>query len=146
MADRAGSLMGFRVNGGPITIKVTSNDVDPEQKHNRSVRTDSGQAPRTIITQGGGILKLRGFVDPADAGMALALASVGAPGTTGQDLTAVKYLIDISESAGSRKGYTMANAKLLIAGITGQTDEGGMQEANLEIHSQDGMVYATNLT
>lgn len=145
MADRAGSLMGFRVNGGPVTIKVTRNELDPEQKHNRSVTTDASQAPRTIITQGGGILKLTGYVDPSDAGMALALAAIGAPGSA-QDLTAVKYLIDISESAGSRHGFTLGTSKLIIMNLTGQTDEGGMQEANIEVHSQAGMTYASNLT
>lgn len=146
MADRAGSLAAIRLNGGPLQVKITRHSFDPENKHNRSCPTDSGQAPRTIITQGGGILKCTGWVDPSDSGSAFLLAATGVPGTQ-QDVTAIKYIIDISVTAGSRQGYSASAGKLIVTEVTGQTDEGGMQEINFEVHSTTpGFAYATNLT
>jgi hypothetical protein len=145
VADRAGTLVGIRVNAGPLNLKVTRFDLDFETKHNRSVTTDGGQAPRTIITQGGGIIKGTGYVDPSDTGSAFLLAAIGAPGTQ-QDLTACKYLIDISETGGSRHGYNIGTAKLVVTGITGQTDEGGMQEINFEVHASAAITYSSTLT
>lgn len=146
MADRAGSLAAIRLNSGPLSVKVTRYSFDPENKYNRSVTTDASQAGRTIVTQGGGILKCTGYVDPADSASAFLLAATGAPGTQ-HDVTSVKYIIDISESGGSRKGYSCSAGKLIVTEITGQTDEGGMQEINFEVHSTTpGFAYATNLT
>lgn len=146
MADRAGSLIGLRLNSGPLLIKVTRASFNPENKHNRSVTTDASQAPRTIITQGGGIISGTGYVDPADSGCAYILAATGAPGTQ-HDVTAIKYIIDMSVTAGSRQGYSAAAGKLILGELTGQTDEGGMQEINFEVHSTTpGFAYAVNLT
>mgnify|MGYP003544963973 FL=1 len=146
MAGRAGSLTGIRLNGGPLSVKVTRHDFDPENKHNRSVTTDASQAGRTIVTQGGGILRCTGYVDPADTASAYLLAATGAPGTQ-HDVTAIKYIIDMSESAGSRKGYAASAGKLIINNISGQTDEGGMQEITFEVHSTTpGFAYSTALT
>lgn len=146
MADRAGSLVAIRINAGPLSVKITRHSFDPENKYNRSVTTDAGQAGRTIITQGGGILKLTGYVDPADTACAFLLAAAAIPGSS-QDVTAIKYLIDLSESAGSRRGYAASAGKLIVAEVTGQTDEGGMQEINFEIHSTTpGFAYSTALT
>jgi len=146
VADRAGTLAAIRLNGGPLQIKVTRYSIDFENKYNRSVPTDSGQAPRSIITQGGGIIKGTGYVDPADSGSAYLLAATGVPGTQ-HDVTAIKLIIDISESGGSRKGWSASAGKLIIGEFTGQTDEGGMSEVNFEVHTTTpGLAYATNLT
>lgn len=146
MADRAGSLIGLRLNSGPLLIKGTRFSFNPENKHNRSVTTDAAQAGRTIITQGGGIVSGTGYVDPADTGCAYLLAATGAPGTQ-HDVTAIKYIIDTSETAGSRKGYTASAGKLIIGELTGQTDEGGMQEVTFEVHSTTpGFAYSSALT
>ena len=146
MADRAGSLMGIRGNAGPLNIKVTRWEFDVERKLNRSVTTDANQFPRSILTQGGGIGKGTGYLDPSDTASAYLLAAAaGAPGT-GQDLTVVKYLMDVSETAASRHGMDMGTCKLVITNITGQTDEGGMQEINFEIHTQAGTSYSSSLT
>lgn len=147
MADRAGSLIGIRINGGPLTIKVTRASFDPENKHNRSVTTDASQAPRTIVTQGGGILRGTGYIDPSDTGSAFLLAAVGLPGGSNQTLTNIKYLIDTSEAGGSRHGYSASAGTLIIQAIDGQSDEAGMQEISFECHSTTpGFAYASNLT
>lgn len=146
MADRAGSLAAFRLNGGPLLVKVTNHSFDPENKYNRSVVTDGGQAARTIVTQGGGVLRCTGYVDPSDSASAFLLAATGVPGVQ-HDVTAIKYLIDLSESAGSRHGYTASAGKLIVNDINGQTDEGGMQQINFEVHSTTpGFSYSSALT
>lgn len=145
MADRSGSVMGFRANAGPLSIKVTRSEMDPEIKVNRSVTTDALLNPRSVLTQNGGILKLTGYVDPSNAASAFLLASIGPTGTA-QDLTSCIYLIDLAEVTGSRHGYTFGSCKLVVLGLTGQTDEAGMQEINFEIHSQAGVAYSSTLT
>lgn len=141
--DRAGCLFGLRVNGAPVTIKITSYEVDPETLAgvNRDVTTDASCLARSVPTTSGGILRARGYVDPLNAGSALVLAS-----NTSVALTAVKFLLDVSETGGSRHGYNVGDCLLVPGPIVGESRPGGMQEQSFEIHSQAGMVYATNLT
>lgn len=146
MADKAGSVVGIRVNGGPLTIKVTEYQLDPEIKFNRSVTTSASQHPRTVPTQCGGIMRGTGYVDPSDTGCAYLLAAASSAITTNLDLTTVKFYIDETESGGARKGWDMGTCKLIIMPIQGQTDEGGMTRITFEIHSQAGMTYSTTLS
>lgn len=146
MADRAGSLIGIRANAGPLLIKVTRAAFDPEIKFNRAVTTDASQAARTIVTQYGGILKCTGYVDPSNTANAFLLGSVGAPANANQALTSVEYLIDVSETAASRHGFSCGSCTLVVSGVSGQSDEAGMQEIEFEIHTNSGSAYASNLT
>jgi len=146
MSDRAGSLIGFRVNAGPVIIKVTRYGYNPEIKHNRAVKSDSNQNPRTVLTSIGGILSGTGFVDPSDAGIALLLVGMAGAIGNNQVFTSVEFLLDVSETAASRHGMSMGTCELLPLEITGQTDEGGMTEVNFEIHSQAGVTYSSSLT
>jgi len=146
MSDRAGSLIGFRVNAGPVKIKVTDYEYETEKKFNRAVISDMNQNPRTVFTSIGGILKGTGFVDPSDSGMALILAASSNTIGTQDDLTSVEFLIDVSETAASRHGWAMGNCKLMVETFPGQTDEGGMTRCNFQIHSQAGSTYSSTLT
>lgn len=141
--DRAGCLFGIRVNGTPVTIKVTDYTIDPETLGgvNRDVTTDAGGFARSVVTTSGGILRGRGYVDPLNAGSALLLAS-----NTSAALTGTVFLLDTSELTGARHGYNVGTALLVPGDLTGRSGPGGMQEQNFEIHSQAGMAYATNLT
>ncbi len=144
MADKAGCLFGLLVNGAPVEIKVNPDfEFDPEIKENRAIVSGATTrcTPRTVTTSYGGIIRTTGFLDPANSGCALILAaSVG-----GSDLTGVKYVIDMSASAGSRSGFNCGDCKLIPRRFTGVTDEGGMQKWEIEIHTQAGHTYATNL-
>lgn len=146
MADRAGAVVGIRVNSGPVTIKVTDYEIDTEIKVNRSVTTDASQHPRSVPCSIGGVLKGTGFVDPSDSGIALILAAASATLSTNLDLTSVKFYIDGTESSGSRKGWDMGTCKLIVHTFPGQTNEDGMTRVNFEIHSQSGMTYSTTLS
>jgi hypothetical protein len=139
MADRPGCLIGIRVNSGPVSIKVTRYEFDTEIKENRTVTSDANCFPRTVIASSGGILRFTGFIDPTNAGSALLLAGAS-------DLTLVKLLLDVSETAGSRHGYDLGNCKLIPRRITGNTDDAGMQEIEGEIHTQAGASYSSSLT
>ena len=138
--DRAGCLFGLRANGSPVTIKVTRYEIDPEIGYDRSVTSDANCHPRTVLTTSGGIGRFTGFVDPDNTGSALVLAS-----NSGVALTAVEFLLDTSQTPGSRDGYDVGAAVLIPGPLTGETRPGGMQEQQFEIHSQAGMVYANDL-
>lgn len=140
MADRAGCLIGIRLNAGPVIFKVTRFEFDPEVGVDRSTTSDAGCHPRSVRTGDGGILRLTGFVDPLNAGSALVLATPG-----GAALTACKFLIDTSELTGARHGYDLGVCELIPGPVSGETRPGGMSEQTIEIHSQGGTAYSSTL-
>lgn len=146
MGDRAGSLIGVRANGTPLLIKCNDAHFISEKKFNRAVTTDAGQAERTIVCSYGGILKCKGFVDPANTANAWLLGSIAAPNNANEALTTVKYLIDISETAASRHGFDCASCTLIVNDVGGPPGDGGMQEIDFEIHSNAGCTYSSALT
>lgn len=144
MADRAGCLFGLLVNAGPVAIKVSPDfEFDPEIKENRAIVSGATTmcTPRTVTTSYGGIIRCTGYLDPSDSGCALILAA----GPGGANLTAVKYVIDISAAGGSRSGFSCGDCKLIPRRFTGTTEEGGMQKWEIEIHTQAGHSYSTTL-
>lgn len=141
MAHKAGCLFGLLVNAGPVEIKMTRFDFDPEIKFNRAVVSGGTCKPRTVTTTYGGIIQGTCFLDPAEAGHALIIAA----STGGADLTAVKYVFDMNFAPGARTGYDCGACKLIPLRMTGVTDEGGMQEMEVAIHTQNGHTLSTTI-
>lgn len=143
MADKSGCLVGVLVNAGPVTIKFSPNaEFDPEIGLNRAIISGTASCtPRTVTTTYGGIIRGVGYLDPADAGCALILAA----NAGGADLTAVKYIVDMSVNAGSRSGFSLGNSKLIPKRFIANIEENGMQAWEIEIHSQAGTSYSTTL-
>lgn len=158
MADRAASAASLRVtrSATEYKIKVTDWGLDPEIRYRRSVTSDFDCIPLTVWESAGGLIHGTGYVDPADAFTAIILeAFTGSVVSADFDFTVGQLVLDVvSDAAGSRKGFSLANVKLFPMNFTGRTDDGGMIEMIFEIHPQGqtvstvpmSMEWLTNIT
>lgn len=164
MADRPASAVSLRSGVSPtaLLIKVSQFELDLEIKYRRSVTTDNAPTggslvPITVFEWAGGLLRGTGFIDPADTITAQILSSAGitiggTPGVLSSsfDLQNFRFILDVTESSGSMKGYSFGtafgDAKIFPTLLTGKADDGGMIEINFELHSQKGIQWRTDLT
>lgn len=130
------------VNNGGTRPSASSNPMVPMTNGKRVYHT-------SMVESRGGVLKAVGYIDPALAANQFMLI-LSAYGSNSLNLERVYYVFDVvNDSASSRYGYgfgiptgadaTFNNdsaAKLILRGLTGRTDDAGMQEIEFELHSQ----------